>query len=574
MGLGIDIKLLVICPDIRLPETLVGIFELDWRIYGIVAARQVGIHMGCYMTLQVGERSLDVAIVLIRLVHGISELNHLQVISTQRKNADSKENARHNEEIPGANPAQTRPQMVQLSFFHTVNDYRLPPALLWTNTAFKVRLMNMHIFFSGIGGTGIGPLALIAHQAGYTVSGSDKQDSQYIHYLQEHGISDIHIGQDEEQIRAVHDKQPIDWFVYSSAVAIEQPDAPELRFCRDKGIKTTKRDELLSSIITEKRLKLIAIAGTHGKTTTTAMAIWLASRLSLPVSYSVGGKISFGEMGHFEPGSQYFIYEADEFDRNFLAFHPFVSIITGIDWDHHDIYPTREDYQAAFGRFISQSNHVILWKDDAEKVKLEKTERHALLEESDPLISRIFLPGIVNRQDAWQVAQAFAYVTGTAVDDLIPHLEAFPGVSRRFEQLVPNLFTDYAHTPPKIRGTLETAEEVAAGRVVVVYEGLHNTRQHFIKDELKSLFNSVKHLYIVPSYLAREDKNLPLLAPEDLKDLLSDAAQAKTTPAALDLDLKKAIQSHLADDDLVVCISAGGGGSLDEWLRREFVVGV
>lgn len=97
----------------------------------------------------------------------------------------------------------------------------------WTIARMLARLRGMHIFFSGIGGTGIGPLAIIAHQAGHTVSGSDKQDSQYIHYLRGHGISDIHIGQSEEQIREVHEQSPIDWYVFSSAVAIEQPDAPE-----------------------------------------------------------------------------------------------------------------------------------------------------------------------------------------------------------------------------------------------------------------------------------------------------------------------------------------------------------
>ncbi|MDB5182100.1 MAG: UDP-N-acetylmuramate-L-alanine ligase, partial [Candidatus Saccharibacteria bacterium] len=133
-------------------------------------------------------------------------------------------------------------------------------------------------------------------------------------------------------------------------------------------------------------------------------------------------------------------------------------------------------------------------------------------------------------------------------------------------------FTDYAHTPPKIRGTLETADEVAAGRVVVVYEGLHNTRQHFIKKELKTLFDRVKQLYIVPSYLAREDESLALLSPDDLKGLLSAPAQAKTTPTTLGPALKDAINQHLINGDVVVCISAGGGGSLDEWLRKEFVI--
>lgn len=432
----------------------------------------------------------------------------------------------------------------------------------------------MHIFFSGIGGTGLGPLALIAHQAGYDVSGSDKQDSQYIHYLKEHGISDIHIGQSEQQIKDVHAKKPIDWYVFSSAVAIEQPDAPELQFCRAENIRMTKRDELLSTILNEKDLKLIAIAGTHGKTTTTAMAIWLCARLGIPISYSVGGKISFGEMGHYEPGSEYFVYEADEFDRNFLAFRPYVSVITGIDWDHPDIYPTRGEYDDAFKQFVTQSAHTILWQDDADKLGLAASRpagQYTIVRETDEGISSLHLPGIVNRQDAWQVAQALKLVTGKPLDELIPHLELFPGVSRRFEQLAPRLYTDYAHTPPKIRGTLETAEEIAGGRVVVVYEGLHNTRQHFIKDDLKHLFDRVKHLYIVPSYLAREDESLALLSPEDLKSLLSDTAQAKTTPTTLGTGLESAISSHLVDGDTVVCISAGGGGSLDEWLKSQFL---
>ena len=438
----------------------------------------------------------------------------------------------------------------------------------------------MHIFFSGIGGTGLGPLALIAHQAGYRVSGSDKQDSQYIHYLQQHGIANIEIGQTVEQIEAAHARDPIDWYVYSSAVAIENPDAPELRFCHAEHIKTTKRDVLLNAILADKKLNLIAIAGTHGKTTTTAMAIWLMTRLAIPASYSVGAKISFGEMGHYDPASQYFIYEADEFDRNFLAFQPFISIITGIDYDHHDIYPTRADYQAAFRQFLSQSTNVLLWNEDVETLGAssigltsapDQESKYLVLDKLDPHITEsVHLPGPVNRQDAWQVAHALQPISGLPIEQLLAHLEAFPGVSRRFEQIAPHLYSDYAHTPPKIRGTLETAHEIARGHsVVVVYEGLHNTRQHFIKDELKTIFDNVGQLYIVPSYLAREDKTLPLLSPTDLKALLSDAAQAHTTPSALDASLLTAIRAHLSARDTVVCISAGGGGSLDEWLRKE-----
>src|SRR6202035_4919681 len=129
----------------------------------------------------------------------------------------------------------------------------------------------MHVYFSGIGGAGIGPLAMVAHQAGYEVSGSDQQDSSYVAYLKQHGISNIHIGQSRDDIVAVHDSQPIDWFIYTSALPA---DHPELVFCREQNIKTSKRDELLNQILTDKELKLIAVAGTHGKTTTTAMVTW------------------------------------------------------------------------------------------------------------------------------------------------------------------------------------------------------------------------------------------------------------------------------------------------------------
>jgi UDP-N-acetylmuramate--alanine ligase len=429
----------------------------------------------------------------------------------------------------------------------------------------------MHIFFSGIGGTAIGPLALIAQQAGHTVSGSDKQDSNYIHYLREHGIEDIHIGQSHENIAEVHARQPIDWLVYSSAVAIEQPDAPEFVFCREQGIRMSQRDELLNAILQEKHLKLIAVAGTHGKTTTTAMMIWLIGQLGVPVSYSVGAKISFGDMGHYEPDSEYFVYEADEFARNFLAFHPHLAIITGIDWDHPDIYPTREDYNHAFRQFLGQTERTIMWQADADVLQVAADETRTILDQhSADIDEKLRLPGHVNRLNAWEVARAGAQLFDADTSKVLAILDAFPGVSRRFEQLAPHLYTDYSHTPPKIRGALQLAHEVAADNVVVVYEGLHNTRQHFIKDELAHLFDSVKNLYIVPSYLAREDPNLALLSPEDLKQLLSPEAQAKTSAMQLNPQLKEVIGRHRAAGDLVLCLSAGGGHSLDEWLRKEF----
>ncbi len=425
----------------------------------------------------------------------------------------------------------------------------------------------MHIYFSGIGGTAIGPLALIAHQAGYQVSGSDKQDSQYIEYLKTKGIDQITIGQKTEDVAAAHRQRPIDWLVYSSAVAIENPNHPELAFARENNIKVSKRDELLNKIIKDTDKKLIAVAGTHGKTTTTAMAIWLFKQLGIPLSYSVGAKIAFGDMGHFDHDSEYFVYECDEFDRNFLSFHPYISLITGIDYDHQEIFPTREDYMQAFKQFLDQSDWNIIWQADVESNQIDVKYNYLVLNEHEPRLEEIKLQGAVNRRDAWQVVRAVHELTQEPIESLLEKMSNFPGLSRRFEKITDNLYTDYAHTIPKIRGCLQMAKELSQN-VIVIYEPLTNRRQYFIQDEYGNLFKSVKKLYWVPSYLAREDPGQPVLTPADLIRKMNNPEIAE--PAELNTALKTKLQDHLQQGDLVIALSGGGGGSLDEWLRRGF----
>lgn len=429
----------------------------------------------------------------------------------------------------------------------------------------------MHIFFSGIGGTAIGPLALIAKQAGYEVSGSDKQDSQYIDYLRKKGLTNIHIGQEKESISAVHDENPIDWYVYSSAVAIENAEAPELQFVTEQGIKHSKRDELLNQIIADKNLSLIAIAGTHGKTTTTAMAIWLFKELGIPLSYSVGAKISFGDMGTYQEGSEYFVYEADEFDRNFLAFEPYISLITGVTWDHHEIFPTREDYQAAFQEFISQSNQTYVWQEDADYLGLSQGQNIQVLDSAEQKLNTLSIAGKYTRLDAWLVVCAVQKITGKSMDELIAIMNRFPGLQRRMEEIAPNLYSDYAHTPEKIRGGMSVALEIATKNnqdLVVVYEPLTNRRQHYMIDDYKDCFTGAKKVYWIPSYLAREDPNQRIIPPAEMITHLSDPSIAK--PLERDDELKRVIQKHLATGDMVVGMAGGGGNSLDEWLRNEF----
>lgn len=422
----------------------------------------------------------------------------------------------------------------------------------------------MHIYFSGIGGTGIGPLALIAHQAGFTVSGSDKQESQYTAYLQHLGIP-LHIGQTSDAITAIHAKAPIDWFVYTSALTLEQPNHPELQFATKNGIRTSKRDECLTMLLNKTDLKMIAVAGTHGKTTTTAMIVWLYKSLGLPLSYSVGAKLSFSPMGAYAKESSYFAYECDEFDKNFLHFYPAISVIPSVDWDHHEIYPTRDDYKQAFLQFISQSNHTYLYAKDAAYLEISNGNSISIIDDTDARISKITLAGLHNRKNALMAIEAVHAATGHGYDSLITAVNMYPGSSRRFEKLADSLYSDYAHTPEEIAATLQLAHELS-NNIVVVYEPLTNRRQHFMKDQYKDLFTNVKKVYWLPSYLAREDANMPILSPQELVASLSAATNAE--PADKNQQLVANIKQQINDGALVLCLAGGGGGSLDEWARQ------
>lgn len=423
----------------------------------------------------------------------------------------------------------------------------------------------MHIYFSGIGGAGIGPLALIAHQAGYSVTGSDKKRSQYTDYLQKHGI-ELHIGQSSEQIAAAHAKKPIDWIVMSSAVPLENPNHPELLFANQNDIKVTKRDALLNQIIIDKKLRLLAVAGTHGKTTTTAMLIWGCKQLAIPVSYSVGAKTNFADMGHYEPNSVYFLYECDEYDHNFLHFNPYISGITNIDWDHHDIYPTRKSYIDAFSQFVSASAKTIIFSQDFETLSVENNPSYTILYKDDPGLYDITLAGAHNRENALIAAYILQDISGKDLIEIYKVLSTYPGSERRFEKIAPNIYSDYAHTPEEITATIQLAHELN-DRVVVVYEPLTNKRQHAMKDLYADIFEQVEKVYWVPSYLAREDPTQHVLTPDELVARLS--ANTNATSANLDENLLAKITQLASEGVLVLCLAGGGGNSLDEYLRAN-----
>jgi UDP-N-acetylmuramate--alanine ligase len=212
-------------------------------------------------------------------------------------------------------------------------------------------------------------------------------------------------------------QKPLDWFVYTSAL---REDHPELLLAKRLGLKVAKRDELIARIIEDKNLKLIAIAGTHGKTTTTSIMVWTLQQLGIPVSYSIGTTIPFGPSGKFDPKSEYFVYECDEFDRNFLHFHPFLSLIAAIDYDHSETYPTSDEYLKAFQEFASQSKHVIAWRDQYGEMFDDMSNVEVI--ESDKINSDIKLFGDKNRCNATLVQLGLQHLGITEVtDEIISH---------------------------------------------------------------------------------------------------------------------------------------------------------
>lgn len=417
----------------------------------------------------------------------------------------------------------------------------------------------MHVYFSGIGGVGLGPLALICRDAGYEVSGSDMAESRFTKLMRNLDV-DFSIGkQDGVHMAAVNQKKPIDWLVISSALPA---DHPEITFANKMGIKVTKRGDMINLLLQQKNLKMMAVAGTHGKTTISAMIVWLFKQFDIPVSYSVGTSFSFGNSGAYQPGSEYFVYECDEYDRNMLQFKPYLSLITTVDYDHPDIYPTRESYDQAFIDFAHQSQNVIMQRSDALRLNLQDSCA-ALIDYDNNYVKNSKLAGLHNRENAWQAALAFHQLfTDKNFEQIMSKLDLFPGTDRRFERLAQNIYSDYAHHPTEIEASIQMAKELS-DNVVVVYQPHQNVRQHEIKDEYKDCFESASQIYWLPTYLSREDPQLKILTPEQLILGLSNAKNAH--PAQLNDDLAQKLQKHLSDGALIMF---AGAGDVDEWARK------
>lgn len=415
----------------------------------------------------------------------------------------------------------------------------------------------MNIYFSGINGTGIGPLAEFVNDLGYGVFGSDQNEGLLKNELEKKGISYLVGEQDGTYLKKIVDQHGIDWFVYSSAIS---DDHPELVLAKELGIKTSKRDDLINHLLSETGLKLIAVAGTHGKTTSSAMLVWTLLKLGVPVSYMIGTTIDFGPSGHYDRNSEYLVYECDEYDRNFLKFHPDLSLVTTISHDHVDIYPTEDDYINAFRQFAQQSKSVIAWGNGAD----DYFEGMQNIDNILSVNSSIDLPGKHNRQNATLVLKAIQKTWNEIDEDkIVSSLNSYPGAKRRFEKLIDGLYSDYAHHPDEISATIDLAKELSQ-KIAVIYEPHQNTRQHQVCHLYGKSFTDADKVIWLPTYLTRENQSLDTLSPEHLTKDIPDSTEVVFS--RMDEQLINDIKELLSQGFLVIAMSAG---PLDSFLRQN-----
>ncbi len=448
----------------------------------------------------------------------------------------------------------------------------------------------MNIYISGISGTGMGPLALMAKKAGFTVFGSDLSKGAVYEELIQAGI-EVKIGEQDGEFLREKLKTGVDWFVHTSALA---EGHPELKLALGAGVKSSKRDEFTAWLVEKLGLKMVAVAGTHGKTTTTAMIVWAALKLRLPVAYIVGTTLGFAPAGAYHMGDKYFVYEADEYDRNFLKFSPWLAVITTVSYDHPDIYPTEADYRGAFLQFEQQSERVI--GSGADFANGGKDLADGDSESANFGAEDFRLAGEVRRKDATLAAEAVwsivrnekngengdfgQEVSASKIADngggdsetrekIVRALNEFPGVGRRFEKIADGVYTDYAHHPEEIEATLEVAREEAQliGKkgVAAVYQPHQNTRQHEVRAGYRTAFLGADKVFWLPTYLTRENPELAVLTPKEL--ILGLENREVAEPAELSSELAEKLRAYVREGFLVLLMTAGPA---DGWMRREF----
>lgn len=410
----------------------------------------------------------------------------------------------------------------------------------------------MNYYFLGIGGIGMSALARFFHRRGDTVSGYDRTPSPLTDELRAEGI-DIHFDDNPDLIPA-----QVDLAVYTPAVPAE---TLEFQSLVARGVRMKKRSQVLGEVTRGKRC--IAVAGSHGKTTTTTMIAHLLSKAPCGCSAFLGGiSKNFDSNLLVNPDSQYVVVEADEYDRSFLQLHPYMAVITATDPDHLDIYGTHEHMMEAYLQFANQvepdgrlflkenifltaggepfveygahhhHDHEDHHDHDEEKTLTGNVSTYTArgieadyyainvrnyggnlffdLRTPDGVLYDLELQGapLVNVENA-VAASAVALACGLDQFQLRSGLKSFAGVRRRFDYRIREkdlvYIDDYAHHPSELQSTIEAVRYLYPGkRVVGIFQPHLYTRTRDFADDFARVLQTLDEVIMMPIYPARE----------------------------------------------------------------------
>ncbi len=446
-----------------------------------------------------------------------------------------------------------------------------------------------HVHLIGIGGSGLSAIARLLLESGYTVTGSDRMLSPLAADLKTIGAT-IAVGHAAENVTGA------DWVVRSSAIP---DDNPEVLAAQAAGIPVYKRADFLGQLMQTKIG--IAVAGTHGKTTTSAMIAWMLTELGQDPSYIIGGVLTnLGVNAHAGDGLP-FVIEADEYDRMFLGLKPLYAVVTNIEHDHPDIYPTPADFQAAFVDFanlIPVTGALIASAEDkgssALMAEMRRTGKRVIgyrVAESHRTesgewmlglnvtpnrfggynfnaILRLYgalqylsggqlqVPGLHNVRNAL-AALGVISLMGLDIRHASQALSEFKGTGRRFEVRGEangvTVVDDYAHHPTEIRATLQAARaRYPNSRVWAVWQPHTYSRVQLLFDDFVLSFSQADEVLVSEIYAAREAKQ-DFSAEKVVKAMKHPSAHFMAELA----DISDYLVAHLQPGDVLLVLSAG-----------------
>jgi UDP-N-acetylmuramate--alanine ligase len=359
------------------------------------------------------------------------------------------------------------------------------------------------LHFVGIGGAGMSGLALVCARLGAEVTGSDRADSSYMERLRAAGLAPA-VGHDAANLPEGAD------VVVSTAIA---DDNPELALAQQRGVEPIHRGQLLAELCAEKRL--IAIAGTHGKTTTTAMAAWALRAVGADPAFFVGGEVPGlgpdGEAANAGWGEgEWVVAEADESDASFLRLRPEVAVITNVEMDHHSRWGSLAELHEAFAAFAGPARGLVL-PGDEEMDWLGGVGGEVVRFGSGapgPADLDLAVPGEHNRRNA-RAALASLQLAGIDVAAAATALAGFRGVHRRLElkgsRGPVSIYDDYAHHPTEVRAALSALREQGPSRLVAVFQPHLYSRTKALADGFGAALALADEAIVLDVYPAREE---------------------------------------------------------------------